>query len=130
MHAYYYYYYVLLASWPSDCRARVPIDRGIARVKLNSRAYVRVLHDVGLVRSMPSSIRSCMQPHHITSPRLPRRPPHTPCLHSPIDTPPSQPHCHSEALVLGNKAPRWHVEHQNWCLNFHGRVTMASVKNF
>jgi hypothetical protein len=35
----------LLASW-GDCRARVPIDREDRRVKLNSRAYVRVLHDV------------------------------------------------------------------------------------
>uniref|UniRef100_A0ACD5YCI3 Uncharacterized protein n=1 Tax=Avena sativa TaxID=4498 RepID=A0ACD5YCI3_AVESA len=33
-------------------------------------------------------------------------------------------------LVLGNKAPRWHTELQRWCLNFHGRVTVASVKNF
>lgn len=32
--------------------------------------------------------------------------------------------------VLGNKAPRWHEHLQCWCLNFHGRVTVASVKNF
>ncbi|KAM7278474.1 hypothetical protein ACFE04_005608 [Oxalis oulophora] len=35
-----------------------------------------------------------------------------------------------EALVLRNKAPRWHEQLQCWCLNFHGRVTVASVKNF
>jgi hypothetical protein len=34
------------------------------------------------------------------------------------------------ALVLKNKAPRWHEQLQCWCLNFHGRVTVASVKNF
>lgn len=34
------------------------------------------------------------------------------------------------ALVLKNKAPRWHEHLQCWCLNFHGRVTVASVKNF
>ncbi|OMO98392.1 hypothetical protein COLO4_13932 [Corchorus olitorius] len=34
------------------------------------------------------------------------------------------------ALVLRNKAPRWHEQLQCWCLNFHGRVTVASVKNF
>ncbi|BFG29039.1 hypothetical protein CerSpe_153130 [Prunus speciosa] len=32
--------------------------------------------------------------------------------------------------VLRNKAPRWHDQLQCWCLNFHGRVTVASVKNF
>ncbi|KAA8527494.1 hypothetical protein F0562_034791 [Nyssa sinensis] len=35
-----------------------------------------------------------------------------------------------DALVLKNKAPRWHEQLQCWCLNFHGRVTIASVKNF
>ncbi|XP_057430119.1 tubby-like F-box protein 3 [Lotus japonicus] len=33
-------------------------------------------------------------------------------------------------LVLKNKSPRWHEQLQCWCLNFHGRVTVASVKNF
>ncbi|XP_023640837.1 tubby-like F-box protein 3 isoform X2 [Capsella rubella] len=33
-------------------------------------------------------------------------------------------------LVLKNKAPRWHEQLQCWCLNFNGRVTVASVKNF
>ncbi|RVX15078.1 hypothetical protein VitviT2T_027743 [Vitis vinifera] len=33
-------------------------------------------------------------------------------------------------LVLKNKAPRWHEQLQCWCLNFKGRVTVASVKNF
>lgn len=35
-----------------------------------------------------------------------------------------------EVLVLRNKAPRWHEQLQCWCLNFNGRVTVASVKNF
>ncbi|KAK4803646.1 hypothetical protein SAY86_003463 [Trapa natans] len=34
------------------------------------------------------------------------------------------------STVLRNKAPRWHEHLQCWCLNFHGRVTVASVKNF
>lgn len=34
------------------------------------------------------------------------------------------------ALILKNKAPRWHENLQCWCLNFNGRVTVASVKNF
>lgn len=35
-----------------------------------------------------------------------------------------------EPLVLKNKSPRWHEQLQCWCLNFRGRVTVASVKNF
>ncbi|KAL9228122.1 hypothetical protein vseg_003734 [Gypsophila vaccaria] len=46
--------------------------------------------------------------------------------------------CRSEAvpntregmLVLQNKTPRWHEQLQCWCLNFNGRVTVASIKNF
>ncbi|KAK1275598.1 Tubby-like F-box protein 8 [Acorus gramineus] len=38
-------------------------------------------------------------------------------------------HC-GRPLVLRNKAPRWHEQLQCWCLNFRGRVTVASVKNF
>ena len=34
------------------------------------------------------------------------------------------------ALQLRNKAPRWHDAYQCWCLDFGGRVTQASVKNF
>ncbi|XP_010500111.1 PREDICTED: tubby-like F-box protein 5 [Camelina sativa] len=33
-------------------------------------------------------------------------------------------------LLLRNKPPRWHPQLQCWCLNFRGRVTIASVKNF
>ncbi|KAL4280102.1 hypothetical protein GQ457_03G031970 [Hibiscus cannabinus] len=33
-------------------------------------------------------------------------------------------------LILRNKQPRWHEQLQCWCLNFRGRVTVASVKNF
>ncbi|GMP85447.1 hypothetical protein CsSME_00038596 [Camellia sinensis var. sinensis] len=35
-----------------------------------------------------------------------------------------------DPLILQNKAPRWHEQLQCWCLNFKGRVTVASVKNF
>ncbi|CAL5084570.1 unnamed protein product [Urochloa decumbens] len=33
-------------------------------------------------------------------------------------------------VALKNKSPRWHEQLQGWCLNFHGRVMVASVKNF
>nr|GME16179.1 tubby-like F-box protein 8 [Ipomoea batatas] len=38
--------------------------------------------------------------------------------------------CKTRPLVLKNKSPRWHEQLQCWCLNFRGRVTVASVKNF
>ncbi|KAJ4849616.1 hypothetical protein Tsubulata_048292 [Turnera subulata] len=39
-------------------------------------------------------------------------------------------HGSGQPLILKNKAPRWHEQLQCWCLNFRGRVTVASVKNF
>ncbi|XP_019433366.1 PREDICTED: tubby-like F-box protein 8 [Lupinus angustifolius] len=36
----------------------------------------------------------------------------------------------NQPLILKNKLPRWHEQLQCWCLNFKGRVTVASVKNF
>lgn len=33
-------------------------------------------------------------------------------------------------LELHNKSPVWNDETQSYVLNFHGRVTQASVKNF
>eukprot|EP01026_Neomeris_dumetosa_P059946 TRINITY_DN5620_c3_g1_i15.p1 TRINITY_DN5620_c3_g1~~TRINITY_DN5620_c3_g1_i15.p1 ORF type:complete len:502 (-),score=41.65 TRINITY_DN5620_c3_g1_i15:1321-2826(-) len=35
-----------------------------------------------------------------------------------------------EVVVLRNKPPRWNEQLQVYCLNFNGRVTHASVKNF
>lgn len=75
-------------------------------------------------------------------------PTQTEFLHSNLDSFPSLPFFRSKStrtenfqsgplpsykdgmLVLRNKAPRWHEQLQCWCLNFNGRVTVASVKNF
>lgn len=35
-----------------------------------------------------------------------------------------------DLVELRNKAPSWNEETQSYVLNFHGRVTQASVKNF
>ncbi|XP_047311817.1 tubby-like F-box protein 2 [Impatiens glandulifera] len=43
---------------------------------------------------------------------------------------PSSSSSSEEPLMLRNKLPRWHEQLQCWCLNFKGRVTVASVKNF
>ncbi|KAI5640224.1 tub family domain-containing protein [Phthorimaea operculella] len=37
---------------------------------------------------------------------------------------------HDDIVVLHNKTPVWNDETQSYVLNFHGRVTQASVKNF
>lgn len=47
-----------------------------------------------------------------------------------LSVPPVSAQGSEEPLVLKNKAPRWHEQLQCWCLNFRGRVTVASVKNF
>ncbi|KAL3514662.1 hypothetical protein ACH5RR_027379 [Cinchona calisaya] len=47
-----------------------------------------------------------------------------------LDQPPESIQSMKNPLVLRNKAPRWHEQLQCWCLNFKGRVTVASVKNF
>lgn len=47
-----------------------------------------------------------------------------------LSEPPVSAQGSEEPLVLKNKAPRWHEQLQCWCLNFRGRVTVASVKNF
>ena len=33
-------------------------------------------------------------------------------------------------ITLENKKPMWNEDTQSFVLNFHGRVTIASVKNF
>ena len=35
-----------------------------------------------------------------------------------------------EITTLYNKSPQWNEESQSFVLNFNGRVTLASVKNF
>ena len=35
-----------------------------------------------------------------------------------------------QLAVLRNKPPRWNEQLAAYCLNFHGRVTQPSVKNF
>nr|GMC47921.1 tubby-like F-box protein 5 [Ipomoea batatas] len=39
-------------------------------------------------------------------------------------------HTCSDPLTLRNISPKWHEQLQCWCLNFKGRATVASVKNF
>jgi predicted helicase len=36
----------------------------------------------------------------------------------------------TDLILIRNKSPQWNDETQSYVLNFHGRVTKASVKNF
>lgn len=36
----------------------------------------------------------------------------------------------NKLVALVNKSPSWNEQTQSFVLNFHGRVTQASVKNF
>lgn len=44
--------------------------------------------------------------------------------------PSSPPEVALEPVILKNKAPHWNDDLRCWCLNFRGRVKLASVKNF
>lgn len=39
-------------------------------------------------------------------------------------------HSRQDMVVMRNKPPRWNEQLSAYCLNFKGRVTQASVKNF
>lgn len=43
---------------------------------------------------------------------------------------PSRKAAQSPSVVLQNKPPHWNDTLRCWCLNFRGRVKLASVKNF
>ncbi|GER47865.1 tubby like protein 1 [Striga asiatica] len=51
-------------------------------------------------------------------------------MSGPLNDDENKSNCGERPLVLKNKPPRWHEQLQCWCLNFRGRVTVASVKNF
>ncbi|URE27597.1 tubby-like F-box protein [Musa troglodytarum] len=48
----------------------------------------------------------------------------------PSDGPTGSARTTGQPLILKNKSPGWHEQLQCWCLDFKGRVTVASVKNF
>ncbi|XP_022133112.1 tubby-like F-box protein 5 isoform X2 [Momordica charantia] len=76
----------------------------------------------------PTSFTSCFDDHHPPLPGSKGKEPDTDFSSTSISGAPVQEL--GESLVLKNKAPRWHEQLQCWCLNFRGRVTVASVKNF
>ena len=39
-------------------------------------------------------------------------------------------HSQQDMVVMRNKPPKWNEQLSAYCLNFKGRVTQASVKNF
>ncbi|KAI3845832.1 hypothetical protein MKX03_031242 [Papaver bracteatum] len=77
----------------------------------------------------PTSFPHSLEDHiSVTSTSKPKEP-LIPFSSTSLSETPTLP-CAGDPLVLKNKAPRWHEQLQCWCLNFRGRVTVASVKNF
>ncbi|OIS98409.1 PREDICTED: tubby-like F-box protein 5 [Nicotiana attenuata] len=76
-------------------------------------------------KSFPQSFDEKSSPPPVSKPKQPTVDISSPGFSSSTVSVPSR-----EPLVLKNKAPRWHEQLQCWCLNFKGRVTVASVKNF
>ncbi|XP_054806048.1 tubby-like F-box protein 3 [Prosopis cineraria] len=79
----------------------------------------------------PGGVRQPMQTE--LSPSYVKKVPLFPFLRSKsnrIENSKSGPLASDRMLVLKSKPPRWHEQLQCWCLNFNGRVTVASVKNF
>lgn len=120
------------------------------RVPAGNYPIARVSYDLNVLGSRGPRIMQCVMDAIPASAVEPGgvAPTQTQFLHSRIDTSPSIPFfrskstrvdnlpsvpltCQNEGtLVLRNKSPRWHEQLQCWCLNFNGRVTVASVKNF
>ncbi|MBA0717290.1 hypothetical protein Golax_005123 [Gossypium laxum] len=76
--------------------------------------------------ALPQSLDEQLSPLHSSKGKEPIVDTISPSIRAtPVFSPGSR-----EPLALKNKAPRWHEQLQCWCLNFKGRVTVASVKNF
>ncbi|KAG4978126.1 hypothetical protein JHK82_037403 [Glycine max] len=92
--------------------------------------------EVGQVSYKFNLLKSRGPRRMVCSLKCPRTPVVSPSVESSDSTPvnghkiPDKEQVASGYTILKNKAPRWHEHLQCWCLNFHGRVTVASVKNF
>ncbi|KAK9284548.1 hypothetical protein L1049_023723 [Liquidambar formosana] len=78
----------------------------------------------------PTSFSQSFDEHFSPSPCLKRKDSVIDFSSTSLVEPPVSVQGSREPLVLKNKSPRWHEQLQCWCLNFKGRVTVASVKNF
>ncbi|MED6155656.1 Tubby-like F-box protein 5 [Stylosanthes scabra] len=78
----------------------------------------------------PTSLPQIVDEQFLLSPSLKGKAPIIDLSSTSLSELPVQSQGPVEPLVLKNKAPRWHEQLQCWCLNFKGRVTVASVKNF
>ncbi|KGN59979.1 tubby-like F-box protein 5 [Cucumis sativus] len=99
--------------------------RGPRRMRCTMHSIPIASVEEGGTAPTPTEFKDCIDEYHPSTPLLKGKKAIT---ESPTESPDSQ---ESVApLVLKNKAPRWHEQLQCWCLNFKGRVTVASVKNF
>ncbi|KAJ7977497.1 Tubby-like F-box protein [Quillaja saponaria] len=144
---------------PPICGAKVTKSRSTRllnlkqvspRVPAVNYPIAHVSYDLNVLGSRGPRIMQCVMDAIPASAVEPggAAPTQTQFLHRNLDTSPSIPFFRSKStrtenfqpgqlsaqseamLVLRNKSPRWHEQLQCWCLNFNGRVTVASVKNF
>ncbi|XP_023536320.1 tubby-like F-box protein 5 [Cucurbita pepo subsp. pepo] len=95
--------------------------RGPRRMRCTMHSIPVAAVEEGGTAPTPTEFKDCINEHHSSTSICEGK---KPIIESP------KPQESMSPLVLKNKAPRWHEQLQCWCLNFKGRVTVASVKNF
>ncbi|CAN8300548.1 unnamed protein product [Cochlearia groenlandica] len=105
------------------------------KVPLGSYPVAHITYELNVLGSRGPRKMQCVMDTILTSSTVPQGAPSEPSgstfsrSHSkPLRS--SSSHMKETPLILRNKTPRWHEQLRCWCLNFHGRVTVASVKNF
>ncbi|XP_031117069.1 tubby-like F-box protein 5 [Ipomoea triloba] len=122
----------------STCVSTIAYKLKILRTKGPRRMHC-VMHSIPLSSiqeggtaptptSLPLSFGSKYTPPPVSKVNEPVTDFNSPSLLGSQVSPPSPPS--QVPLTLRNKVPKWHEDLQCWYLNFKGRVTVASVKNF
>ncbi|XP_022982036.1 tubby-like F-box protein 5 [Cucurbita maxima] len=96
--------------------------RGPRRMRCTMHSIPVAAVEEGGTAPTPTEFKDCIDEHDSSTSSCKGK--------KPIWESSPEPHESTAPLVLKNKAPRWHEQLQCWCLNFKGRVTVASVKNF
>ncbi|XP_024524720.1 tubby-like F-box protein 6 isoform X2 [Selaginella moellendorffii] len=110
---------------------RVAAKQVSPKVPAGSYNVAHISYELNVLGTRGPRRMQCTLRCPATTPTTP--PPSPSCPQSPAPQPrwPTTPSASpGDPLVLKNKSPRWHDQLQCWCLNFRGRVTVASVKNF
>ncbi|KAG7037866.1 Tubby-like F-box protein 5, partial [Cucurbita argyrosperma subsp. argyrosperma] len=96
--------------------------RGPRRMRCTMHSIPVAAVEEGGTAPTPTEFKDCIDDHDSSTSSCKGKKPIWESSPEPLES--------TAPLVLKNKAPRWHEQLQCWCLNFKGRVTVASVKNF